>query len=147
MMKQGKKYYVTSGADASSKFVFKLKNNPQKHCGKPTSAFLTNYDFLYMDRLSEGFEMDTGRYLGRDKNEATKILQYLGLKEKGDFGQFYAHDPKLEGTQKSQTAEPDNYLNIDFENEMHLGTKIDNLFFAELTISPRDGNTVIAKSV
>ena len=80
-----------------------------------------------MDRLSEGFDMDTGRSLGRDQNGATKILQYLGPKEKGDFGQFHAHNPKLEGTQKLPTADPDNYLNFDYE--MHLGTKIDDLFF------------------
>ena len=127
MVKQGKKYYVISGADSSSILAFEKKNNPQKHCGKPTSIYPTNYDSLYMDRLSEGFDMDTGKNLGRDQNGATKILQYLGPKEKGDFGQLYAHDPMLEGTQKSQTADPDNYLNIDYE--MHLGTKIDYLFF------------------
>ena len=127
MVKQGKKYYVISGTDFSSKFVFEVKNNPQKHCGKPTSIYPTNYDSLYMDRLSEGFDMDTGRNLGGDRNGATKILQYLGPKEKGDFGQLYAHNPQLEGTQRSQTADPDNYLNIDYE--MHLGTKIDYLFF------------------
>ena len=80
-----------------------------------------------MDRLSQGFDLDTGRNLGRDQNGATKILQHLGPKEKGDFGQLYAHNPKLEGTQKIQTADPDNYLKIDYE--MHVGTKIDCLFF------------------
>ena len=79
-----------------------------------------------MDRLSEGFDMDTGRNLGGDQNGATKILQYLGPKEKRDFGQLYAHNPKLEGTQNLQTTDPDNYLNIDYE--MHLGPKIDYLF-------------------
>ena len=127
MVIQGKKYCVISGAESGSKFVFEVKNNPQKHCGKPTYIYPTNYDSLYMDRLSEGFDMDTGRNLGRDNNGATKILQYLGPKEKGDFGQLYAHNPKLEGTQKVQTADPDNYLNIDYE--MHLGTKIDYPFF------------------
>ena len=127
MVKQGKKYYVISGADSSSEFVFEVKNNPDKHCGKPTSIYPTNYDSLYMDRLSEGFDMDTGRDLGRDQNGATKILQYLGPKEKSYFGQLYAHNPKSEGTQKVQTADPDNYLNIDYE--MHIGTKIDYLFF------------------
>ena len=127
MVIQGKKYYVKSGADSSSNFVFEVKNNPQKHCGKPTSIYPTNYDLLYMDRLSEGFAMDTGRNLGRDQNGATKILKNLGPKAKGDCGQLYAHSPKLEGTQKVQAADPDNYLNID--NEMHLGTKIDYLFF------------------
>ena len=125
-MKQGKKYYVISGADSSSKFVFEVKNNPQKHCGKPTYFYLTNYDSLYMDRLSEDFDMDTGRNLGRDQNGATKILQYLGPKEKSDFGQIYAHNPKLEGTQRLQTGDPYNYLIIDYE--MHLGTKIHYLF-------------------
>ena len=127
MVKQGKKYYVMSGADSSSKFVFEVTNNPQKHCGKPTSIYPTNYDSLYLDRLSEGFDMDTGRNLGRGQNGATKILQNLGPKEKGDFGQLYAHNPKLEGTQRVQTSDPDNYLNIDYE--MHLGTKIDYLIF------------------
>ena len=71
--------------------------------------------------------MDTERNLSRNQNGATKILQYLGPKEKGDFGQLYAQNPKLEGTQKLKTADPDNYLNIDYE--MHLGTKINYLFF------------------
>ena len=66
------------------------------------------------------------RNLGRDQNGATKILQYFAQKEKSDFGQFYAHNSQLEGRQKSQTTDLDNYLNIDYE--MHLGTKIDYLF-------------------
>ena len=41
-VKQRKKYYVISGADSSSKFVFEVKNHPQKHCGKPTSTYPTN---------------------------------------------------------------------------------------------------------
>ena len=65
--------------------------------------------------------------LCRDKNGATNILQYLGPKEEGDFGQLYAHNPKLEGTQKLQTADPDNYLNIDYE--FHLAMKNDYLFY------------------
>ena len=31
VVKQGQRYYVISGADSSSKFVFEVKNNPQKH--------------------------------------------------------------------------------------------------------------------
>ena len=80
-----------------------------------------------MARLSEGFDMDTGRNLGREKNGATKILQYLGPREKNELGQLYAHNPQLEGTQFKQEEKPDSYLNMDYE--MHLGTKIDYLFF------------------
>ena len=51
----------------------------------------------------------------------------MGPKEKSDFGQLYAHNPKIEGSQNFQTADPDNYLNVGYE--MHLGTKIDYLVF------------------
>ena len=82
MVKQGKKCFVFSGANSSSKFVFEVKNDPQKLCRKPTSIYPTNYDSLYVDRLSEGFDMDTGRNLGRDHNGATKFLCFLGPNEK-----------------------------------------------------------------
>ena len=75
MVQQGKKYHVISGTDTSSNFVIEVRNNPQKHCGKPTSIYPTNYDSLYSDRLSEGFDMDTGKNPGSDQNGATKILQ------------------------------------------------------------------------
>ena len=107
--------------------MFEVKNNPQKHCGKPTPVYPTNYDSLYMARLSEGFDRDTGRNLGREKNSATEILQYLGSNAKNDFVQVYAHNPQLEGTQFQQEESPNSYLNMDYD--IHLGTKIDYLFF------------------
>ena len=127
MVKQDTKYYVISGKDSTSKFVFEVKNNPQKQCGKPTPIYPTNYNSLYMARLSEGFDMDSGRNLGREKNVATKILQFLGPRAKNDFGQLYAHNPQLVGAQLQQADDPNSYLNMDYE--MHLGTKIDYLFF------------------
>ena len=127
MVKQDTKYYVISGKDSTSKFVFELKNIPQKHCGKPTPIYPTNYDSLYMARLSESFDMDTGRNFGREKNGATKLLQYLGPNAKNNFGRLYAHNPQLEGTQLQQAEDPNSYLNMDYE--MHLGTMIDYLFF------------------
>ena len=126
-VKQDTKYYVISGKESTSKFVFEVKNNPQKHCGKPTPIYTTNYDSLYMARLSEGFDMNTGRNLVREKNGATKNLPCLGPRAKNEFGQLYAHNPQLEGTQFQQADDPNSYLNMDYE--MHLGTKIDYLFF------------------
>ena len=127
MVKQDRNHYVISGKDSTSNFVFEVKTNPQQYCGKPTPNYPTNYDSLHMARLSEGFDMETGRNLGREKNGATKILQYLGPREKNDFGQLYAHNPQLEGTQFKQEEKPDSCLNMDYE--MHLGTKIGYLFF------------------
>ena len=80
-----------------------------------------------MARLSEGFDMNSGRNLGGEKNGATKILQYLGPQATNDFGKLYAHNPQLEGTQLQKANDPNSYLNMDYE--MHLGTKIDHLFF------------------
>ena len=127
MGKQDTKYCVISGKGSTSKFVFEVKNNPQNHCGKPRPIYRTNYDSLYMARLCEGFDMKTGRNFGREKNGATKILQYLGPQAKNDFGQLYAHNLQLEGTQHQQTDNPNSYLNMDYE--MRLGTKKDYLFF------------------
>ena len=85
VVKQDRKYYVISGKDSTSKFVFEVKNNPQKHCGKPTPIYPTNYDSLFMARHSEGFDMETRTNLGREKNVATKIFQCLGPREKKQF--------------------------------------------------------------
>ena len=113
MVKQHDKYYVSSGSDSTSKFVFEVKNNSQKDCGKPTLIYPTNYDSLYMARISEGCDMDSGRNLGREKNGATKILQFLGPKQKSDFGQLYPHNPKLVRTRYSNKDDPNNYLKLD----------------------------------
>ena len=71
--------------------------------------------------------MDSGRSFGREKSGSPKILQYLRPKEKRNFGRLYANNSQLVRTQRSQTEETDNYLNLDYE--MHLGTKTDSLFF------------------
>ena len=87
-----------------------------------------------MAGLIEGFDMNTGRNLGREKNGATKIFLYLGPQAKNDFGQLYAHNPQLEGTQLQQADNPNSYLDMDYE--MHLGTKIDYLFFQSSRLLP-----------
>ena len=61
------------------------------------------------------------------KTEQPRSYNTWGQMKKATSVNFFAQNPKLEGTQKLQTADPDNYLNIDYE--MHLGTKIDYLFF------------------
>ena len=56
----------------------------------------------------------------------------MGPQAKNDFGQLYAHNPQLEGTQLQKADDPNSYLNMDYE--MHLGTKIDYLFFQSLRL-------------
>ena len=73
MVKQGAKYYKISGSHSTTKFVFEVKNNPQKHCGKPTDIYPTNYDSLYVTIISGGFDMRSGRNLAKQRNGATKL--------------------------------------------------------------------------
>ena len=124
MVKQGKKYYIISGPDSTTKFVFEVKNNPQKHCGKPTDIYPTNYDSLYVAIISGGFDLRSGSNLGKERNGATQLLQYIPPTENNEFAQLYAYDPKHTS---HKTSDEDMYLNMDYQ--MHLGTKLDYLFF------------------
>ena len=67
-----------------------------------------------MARFSEAFDMDTGTNLGREENAATKILQYLGPREKNNFGEVYAYNPQIEGTKSQKTEDSNIYLNMDY---------------------------------
>ena len=75
MVKQGTKYYFFSGPDSTTKFVIEVRNNPQKRCRKPTDIYPTNYDSLYVAIISGGFDLRSGRNLGKERNGATQLLQ------------------------------------------------------------------------
>ena len=123
MVKQGRKYYINSGPDSTTKFVFEVKNNTQKHCGKPTDFYPTNYDSLYVALISGGFELRSGRNLGKERNGATQILQYIPPTENNGLARLYAYDPKHTS---HKTSDEGMYLNMDYE--MRMGTKLDYLF-------------------
>ena len=123
MVKQGTEYYIISGPNSTIKFVFEVKNNPQKHCGKPTGIYLTNYHSFYVVIISGGFDLKSGRILGKERNGATQLLQYIAPTENG-FAQLYAFDPKHTS---HKTSDEDMYLNMDYE--VHMGTKLDYVFF------------------
>ena len=77
MVKRRTNYYIISGPNSTTKFVFEVKNNPQKHCGKPTDIYPINYDSLYVAIISGGFDLRSGRNLGKERNSATQLLQYI----------------------------------------------------------------------
>ena len=76
MVKQETKYYIISGPDSTTKFLFEVKNNPQRHCGKPTDIYPTNYNSLYVAIISGGFDLRSGRNFGNERNGATQLLVY-----------------------------------------------------------------------
>ena len=124
MVKQGTKYYIISGPDSTTKFVFEVKNNPKKHCGEPTDFYPNNYDSLYVAIISGGIDLRSGRNLCKERNGATQLLQYKPPTENNGFAQLYAYDPKHTF---HKTSDEVMYLNMYYE--MHMGTKLDYLFF------------------
>ena len=124
MVKQGTKDFIISGPNSTTKFVFEAKNNRQKHCGKPTDVYRTNYDTFYVAIISGGSDLRSGRNLGKERNGATQLLQYIPPTENNGVAQLYAYDPKHTS---HKTSDEDMYLNMDYE--MNMGTKLDCLFF------------------
>ena len=118
MVKQRSKNDIISGPVSTTKFVFEVKNNPQKHCGKPTDIYPTNYDSLFVAIISGRFDLRSGRTLGKERNGATQILQNIPPTESKGFAQLIAYDPKHTS---HKTSDEDMYLNM--------GTNLDYLFF------------------
>ena len=73
--------------------------------------------------------MRSGRNLGKERNGATQLLQYIPPTENNGFAQLYAYDPKHTS---HKTSEEDMYLHMEYE--MHMGTKLDYLFFRSLRL-------------
>ena len=110
MVKQGTKYYIISGPDSTTMFVFEVKNNPQKHCGKRTDSYVTNYDSLYVATISGAFDLRSGLNLGKERNGVTQLLQYIAPTQNNGFAQLYAYDPK---DTSHQSSHENMYLNMD----------------------------------
>ena len=68
--------------------------------------------------------MRSGRNLGKERNGATQLLQYIPPTENNGFAQLYRYDPNHTS---HKTSDEGMYLNIDYE--MQMGTKLDYLFF------------------
>ena len=83
-------------------------------------VYPTNYDSLHVAIISAGFDLRSGRNLGRERNGATQLLQYIAPTENNGFAQLYAYDPKHAF---HKTSDEDMYLNMDYETQ--LGTKLD----------------------
>ena len=124
MVKQRKRHDINSGPHSTTDFVIEVKNNSEKHCGKSTDVNPTNYDSLLGAIISGGFDLRSGRNLGKERNGATQLLQYIAPTENIGFTQLYPCDPKHTS---HKTSDEDMYLNMEYE--MQMGSKLDYLFF------------------
>ena len=117
-------YYNISGRDSTTKFVFEVRNNPQKHCRNPTDIYPTKYNSVYVALISGGFELRSGLKLGEERSGATQSLHYRAPTENDGFPQLYAYDPKHKS---HKTCDENMYLNKNYE--MQMGTSLDSFFF------------------
>ena len=68
MIKQGKNnYYIVSGRNNISQYLFEVKTKPEVFCNKPVQVYPTNYDSLYVVIDFGGFDLASGK--GWDSQE------------------------------------------------------------------------------
>ena len=102
--------------DLTTKHVFEVKNNPQKHCGKPTD--------IYPNYYGGGFDLRSGPNIGKERIGVAQILQYIAPNENNGFAQLYAYDPNFTS---HKTSHGYMYLNLDYQ--MPMGAILEFLFF------------------
>ena len=121
MIKHRSNYYIVSGNDSTTKFLFEVYNRPQKYCNKPDDVYPTNYESLYVSIQFGGFDMTSGRGLGIAMGETSKLHYYPSEDDSGN-GRLHL----FRGPSDSNPYTP-HYLNMDYG--LHQGTKLDYLFF------------------
>ena len=124
MIKQGKNnYYIVSGRNNTSQYLFEAKTKPEVFCSKPVQVYPTNYDSLYVVIDFDGFDPASGKRMGF--SGGTQQLQYSQLSV-SSVGRLFVHESESPHTD-NPNSETDHYLNLIYE--LHQGTKLDYLFF------------------
>ena len=124
MIKQGKNnYYIVSGRNNTSQYLFEVKTKPEVFCNKPVQVYPTNYDSLYVVIDFGAFDLASGKRRGF--SGGTQHLQPYQPLVSSDGKQF-VHKPESPHTD-NPNPEKSHYLNLDYE--LHQGTKLDYLFF------------------
>ena len=124
LIKQGKNtYYIVSGRNNTSQYLFEVKTKPEVFCNKPFQVYPTNYDSLYVVIEFGGFDLASGKRMGF--SGGTQHLQYYRPSGSSD-GRLFVHKPESPHTEDPNSGTP-HYLNLDYE--LHQGTKLDYLLF------------------
>ena len=124
MIKQGKNnYYIVSGRNNTSEYLFEIKTKPEVFCNKPVQVYPTSYDSLYVVIDFGGLDLASGK---RNRfSGGTQHLQYYQPSVSSD-GRLFVHKTESPHTESPDPETP-HYLNLDYE--LHQGTKLDYLFF------------------
>ena len=124
MIKQGKNnYYIVSGRNNTSQYLFEVKPEPQFFCNRPVQVYPTNYDSLYVVIEFGRFDLASRKRMGF--SGGTQHLQYYQPSVSCD-GRLFVQKPESPHTDDPNPGTP-HYLNM--ENELHQGTELDCVFF------------------
>ena len=120
MLKNDNHYHIVRQNTSGKKYLFKVENQPQHVCKKPTEVYPTTYGSMYIAVHYGGFDMKTGRKL----NElGPHLLQYQKKALFSKPGKLYVYSP--------QPKPADPYINtrLYMDYELQQGTKLIYLFF------------------
>ena len=113
-------HYIVRQNTSENKYFFEVKNNPQHLRIKPTEAYRTTYNSMYVAIHYGRFDMK----IGRKFNElGPHLLQYHNNALFSKPGNLYVYSPQ------PNPADPyiNTWLNMDYE--LQQDTKLDYLFF------------------
>ena len=110
MIKRGKNdYYIVSGRNNTSQYLFEVKTEPQIFCNKPVQLYPTNYDSLYLVIGFGGFDLASGKRMRF--SGATQHLQYYQPSVSSD-GRLFVHKPDSHQTDNPNPETP-HYFKLD----------------------------------
>ena len=115
-------YYIVSGRNNTSQYLFELKVEPQIFCNKLVQVHSTNNDSLYVVIDFGGFDLASGKRLGF--SGGTRHLQYYQASVSSG-GRLFVHKRESRHTDDPNPGTP-HQLNLDFE--LHQGIKLYYLF-------------------
>ena len=112
MIKQGKtNYYIVSGRNNTSRYLFAVKTKPEVFCNKPLQVYPTNYDSLYVVIDFGRFHLASGKRMGF--SGGTQHLQYYQPSVASD-GRLFVQKPESPHTDNPNSETP-HHLNLDYE--------------------------------
>ena len=135
------RYYTVSRNNSEIKYLFEIKNRPQKLSYKPSDVYPTTYESLFVAISYRGVDMKTGRNLIQQNDKGPVMPCYPHDQEKYDPGHS-----NLYVVGKYNTA-PHGGTWLNMDHEFQQGTKLDYLFLEKIRSTQSFRTSSTGKSV
>ena len=123
MIKNDDQYYLVSQNDSENKYLFEIKNRPEKLCNKPTDVYPTTYESLFVAINCGGFDMKSGRNMIQQEDKVHMMHYTPNDQERDEPG----HSKLWVASNYHTDPYSGTFLNMDYE--LQQGTKLDYLCF------------------